>query len=266
MRRWIFAILVLGIAVLALMLVNASDTRAQDAQGEITFLAPGIMQEPIEQLIKEFEAKTGHKVKATFGGEDSTKQQIIKGEAFDVPALESTGKTPLDDVTASGNVVASSATPIAKIPVGVAVRKGAPKPDISTPEAVKRMLLNAKSIAYPDLAALPASGISVNDTIKKLGILDQMQPKTKFGRGGPGSMTMVANGEVEIGFTFLPGITNPGVDIVGTLPTEISPPTVVVGFVSAHAKDPAAAKELLMFLASREADPAYLADKMQPGR
>ena len=257
MRHW-FPV----IAVLALLAVNASSARAQD---EITFLAPGIMQEPIEQLIKAFEAKTGHKVKATFGGEDSTKQQIIKGEAFDVPALESTGKTPLADVIASGNVLADSATPIAKIPVGVAVRKGAPKPDISTPEAVKQMLLNAKSIAYPDLAALPASGIAVNDTIKKLGILDQMQPKTKFGRGGPGSMTMVANGEAEIGFTFLPGMTNPGIDIVGTLPPQISPPTVVVGFVSTHAKDPAAAKEFLMYLASSEADQTYTADKMLPG-
>jgi molybdate transport system substrate-binding protein len=258
MRHWFPVIIVLALGV-----VNATSARAQN---EITFLAPGIMQGPIEQLIKSFEAKTGHKVKATFGGEDSTKQQIIKGEAFDVPALESTGKTPLADVIASGNVVAGSATPIAKIPVGVAVRKGTPKPDISTPEAVKRMLLDAKSIAYPDLAALPASGISVNDTIKKLGLLEQMQPKTKFGRGGPGSMTMVANGEVEIGFTFLPGMTNPGIDIVGTLPAEISPPTVVVGYVSAHAKDPAAAKEFLMYLASSEADQAYTADKMLPGR
>jgi molybdate transport system substrate-binding protein len=258
MKHWLPVMI-----VLALLLVNAPGTRAQD---EITFLAPGIMQEPINQLIKDFEAKTGHKVKATFGGEDSTKQQIIKGEEFDVPALESSGKTPLQDVIASGNVLASSATPIAKIPVGVAVRKGAPKPDISTPEAVKQMLLNAKSIAYPDLAALPASGISVNDAIKKLGLLEQMQPKTKFGRGGPGSMALVANGEAEVGFTFLPGMTNPGIDIVGTLPAEVAPPTVVVGFVSAHAKDPAAAKEFLMYLASAEADQAYIADKMQPGR
>lgn len=258
MRHWFSAFI-----VLALVLVSAANTRAQD---EITFLAPGIMQEPIEQLIKQFEAKTGHKVKATFGGEDSTKQQIIMGEEFDVPALENTGKTPLDDVIKSGNVMADSATPIAKIPVGVAVKKGAPKPDISTPEAVKQMLLNAKAISYPDLAALPASGISVNDTIKKLGILDQMQPKTKFGRGGAGAMKLVASGDVEVGFTFLPGMTDPGIDIVGTLPEAISPPTVVVGFVSTHAKDPAAAKEFLKFLASHDSDQAYIGDKMLPGR
>ena len=260
MKHWLLAI-----AAITLVLVSTGSARAQD-QDAITLITPGIMQAPFEKLIADFEAKTGHKVKATFGGEDSTKQQVIKGEPFDVPVLENTGKTLLDAVTASGNVVASSATPVAKIPVGVAVRKGAPKPDISTPDAVKRTLLAAKAISYPDLAALPASGISVNDTIKKLGIADQMDPKTKFGRGGAGAMNLVADGEVEIGFTFLPGITNPGVDIVGTLPTEISPPTVLVGFVSTHAKNPAAAKELLDYLSSPEAAAIYTAAKMLPGR
>jgi molybdate transport system substrate-binding protein len=138
--------------------------------------------------------------------------------------------------------------------------------NISTPDAVKRMMLAAKSISYPDLAALPASGISVNDTIKKLGIDEQMLPKTKFGRGGGGAMTMVAKGDVEIGFTFLPGMTDAGIDIVGTMPRAISPPTVVMGFVSTHAKDPAAAKELLTYLSSPEAAAAYKAAKMEPGR
>ena len=153
MKHWLAAI-----AVITLVLVPAHSVRAQD-QDAITLIAAGIMQGPIERLIPGFEAKTGHKVKATFGGEDTTKQQIIKGEAFDVPVLESAGKTPWS-VIASGNVVASSATPIAKIPVGVAVRKGAPKPDISTPEAVKRMLLAAKSIAYPDLPAPRPRGLA----------------------------------------------------------------------------------------------------------
>jgi len=260
-KRWLSAI-----AAITLVLVSMHTARAQDTQAEITLLAPGIMQEPVEQLLKGFEAKTGHKVKATFGNEDGTKQQIIKGEPFDVPLLETTGKTPIEAVTASGNVVASSATQVAKIFVGVAVRKGAPKPDISTPEAVKRMLLAAKSIAYPDLAALPASGISVNDTIKKLGLAEELMPKTKFGRGGAGSMTLVANGEAEIGFTFLPGMVDPGIDIVGTMPPEISPPTVVTGFVSSHAKDAAAAKDLLTYLSSPVADATYRASKMQPGR
>jgi len=76
----------------------------------------------------------------------------------------------------------------------------------------------------------------------------------------------VANGEVEIGCTFLPGMTDPGIDIVGTMPREISPPTVIVGFVSTDASDPAAAKELLTYLTSPEAAAIFRAQKMQPGR
>jgi molybdate transport system substrate-binding protein len=255
--------LVSWIAVVVFALGVSSSLHAQD---EITLLAPGIMQEPLKPLIESFEAKTGHKVKATYGQEDGTKQQIIKGEPFDVPVLETTGKTPIADVIASGNVVANSGTPVAKISIGVAVLKGAPKPDISTAAAVKRMMLNAKAISYPDLAQLPASGISVNDAIKGLGIADQMQPKTKFGRGGAGAMALVVSGDAEIGFTFLPGIVNPGVDLVGTLPPDVCPPTVVEGFVSSHAKDPAAAKELLAYISSPDAAATYKASKMDPGR
>ena len=79
-------------------------------------------------------------------------------------------------------------------------------------------------------------------------------------------MALVASGEVEIGMTLLPGMTDEGIDIVGTLPPEISPPTIVMGFVSSRAKDPAAAKELLEYLSSPEAAAIYKAQKMQPGR
>ncbi len=79
-------------------------------------------------------------------------------------------------------------------------------------------------------------------------------------------MALVASGEVEIGMTFLPGMTDPGIDIVGPLPREVSPPTIVIGFVSSHAKDPAAAKDLLTYLSSPEAAATYKAQKFQPGR
>ncbi len=96
MKHWVSAV-----AVITLVLVSAHSAPAQD-QDAITLIAPGIMQGPIEKLIPGFEAKTGHKVKATFGGEDTTKQQVIKGDAFDVPVLENTGKTLLDAVTRFG--------------------------------------------------------------------------------------------------------------------------------------------------------------------
>jgi molybdate transport system substrate-binding protein len=253
MRNWLSAI-----AAITLVLAGARGARAQE---QITVIGPNIMRAPIEQLVAGFEMKTGHKVKATFGAEVGTRQQIIRGEA-DVPLVEA----PDADVIASNSVVASSETPVASIAVGFAVRKGAPKPDISTPEALKRALLAAKSITYPDASAGAAAGVIVNEALKKLGILEQLQPKIKPAQGGARAMAMVASGEVEIGMTLLPGMTDEGIDIVGTLPRETSPPTVVMGFVSSHAKDPAAAKDLLAYLSSPEAAAIYKANKMQPGR
>ena len=150
--------------------------------------------------------------------------------------------------------------------MGVAVRKGAPKPDISTPEAVKKLLLAAKSISYPDAAGGATAGVSFNETLKKLGIADQIQPKVKLAQGGAGAMALVAKGEAEIGLTFVSEMGDPGVDIVGPLPREISTPTGLVGYVSTHAKDPAAAKALLDFLSSADAAAVYKAQGMQPGR
>jgi len=173
---------------------------------------------------------------------------------------------PCDVMLATGHVIAASETPLATVAVAVAVRKGAPKPDISSPEAVKKTLLAAKSIAYPNAAGGAAAGVSFDETLKKLGIAEQMQPKIKPAQGGAGAMAMAAKGEVEIGLTFMSEMGDPGIDIVGPLPKEISPPTVLVGFVSTHAKDPAAAKALLDYLSSPEAAAVYKAQGMQPGR
>ena len=93
-----------------------------------------------------------------------------------------------------------------------------------------------------------------------------MEAKLKRSQGGAGAMAMVAKGEVEIGLTFMSEMEEPGIDIVGPLPREISPPTTLVGFVSTHAKDPAAAKALLDYLSSPEAAAVYKAQGMQPGR
>lgn len=232
------------------------------AQTEITLIAPGGARAPLDKLIPAFESKTGYKVKATFGSGLGTKKQVIEGDAFDVPVVQ----PPLAEVIASGNVVAGSETPLASVAVGLAVRKGAPRPDISTPEAVKKLLLAAKSITYPNAASGAAAGVSFNETLKKLGIAEQIQPKIKIAQGGAAAMALVAKGEVEIGLTFLSEMHDPGIDVVGPLPREISTPTGLVGYVSTHAKDPAAAKALLDFLSSPDAAAAYKAQGMQPGR
>ena len=229
---------------------------------EITLIAPGGARAAIEQLIPGFERKTGNKVKATFGSGNGTKKQVVNGEAFDVPIVQ----PPYTDVIASGNVVENSATPLASVAVGVAVKKGAPKPDISSPEAVKKTLLAAKSVSYPNPAGGAAAGVSFDQTLKKLGIAEQLEPKLKRAQGGAGAMKMATSGEAEIGLTFMSEMEEPGIDIVGPLPEAISTPTRLVGFVSSHAKDPAAAKALLQYLSSPEAAPVYKANGMKPGK
>ena len=229
---------------------------------EITLIAPGGIRTAIDQLIPAFERRSGYHVNATFGSGGGTKQQVIRGEAFDVPIVQ----PPLADVVSSGHVVASSETPLATVAVGVAVRKGAAKPDISTADAVKRMLLAAKAISYPNGASGAAAGASFDKTLAQLGITAEMEPKITRAQGGAGAMTMLAKGEVDIGLTFLSEMSDPGVDVVGPLPRAISTPTALVGFVSAHAKSPDGAKALLTFLSSPEAAAVYRACGLQPGR
>lgn len=230
---------------------------------EVTLIAPGGIRAAIVAMIPGFEKKTGNTVKATFGSGNGTHQQVVKGEPFDVPIVQ----PPYQDVIDSGNVVKATETPLAHVSVGIAVRAGQPHPDISTPEKVKALLLSAKAIAYPDPAGGAAAGVSMNKTLEKLGIADQMKPKIKLARGGAGAMKMLADGEVDIGLTFVSEIiTEKGVEAVGPLPESISEPTRLSGFVSSKAKDAKAAKELLDYISGPEAAKIYKERGMVPGK
>ena len=145
------------------------------------------------------------------------------------------------------------------------MKKGASKPDISSADAVKRMLLSAKSVVYPNPARGPAAGITFDQMLITLGIAEQVKPKLKPVVGAE-VMKITASGESEIGVTFLSELgSEPGIDIVGPLPEDIAPPTRLVGFVSAQAKDAKGAKALLDHLSSAEAAAVYRHHRMQPG-
>jgi len=247
------------LATAALLAVHVCTARAD----EVTLIAPGGIRAPIQKMIPDFERKTGHTVKATFGSGNGTKQQVMKGEAFDVPIVQ----PPLAEVIATGHVIPETETPLATVAVALAVRKGAPKPDISTPDALKKTLLGAKSVAFPDGARGAAAGVSFDQTLKTLGIAEQMQAKITRAQGGGRAMEMLAKGEVEIGLTFLSEIVDDaGVEVVGILPREISTPTALVGYVSTKAKSPEAAKALLKYLSGPDAAVVYKAVGMQTGK
>jgi molybdate transport system substrate-binding protein len=230
---------------------------------EVTLVAPGGMRCPIDRMTPDFERKTGHVLKATIGAGGATHQQVVKGAAFDVPVVQ----PPYQDVIASGNVIPGTETPLATVAIVAVVRKGERKPDISTPDAVKRMLLAAKAISYPDgnggLGG--AAGVSFDATMTKLGIFEEMKPKVKRVQG-VSLMQLLTKGDIDVAVTFSSEVNDPGVDVVGVLPREISTPTGLVGFISSHAKAPAAAKALLSYLSSADAAAAYRACAMQPGR
>jgi molybdate transport system substrate-binding protein len=253
MKRWLS-----GVAVLLFTVASATAVRAQ---GQITASIVSRGDDGFKELIEQFTKKTGIMVDAKFPNFAASRDNIVKGEPFDVGIVE----FPHDaDVIASGNVVPSSEVLIANGWMAVAVKKGAPKPDISTPAAVKRMLLNAKSIAYPD-PAQGASGLNIQTMLRKLGIEDAMKAKTKTTRGGPQAMALAASGEVEIGMTYHIGMYgNDKIDIVGTLPAEICPPTPLLGFVSSHSQNAAAAKQLLDFLTAPAAAPVYRKYLLEP--
>jgi molybdate transport system substrate-binding protein len=230
---------------------------------EVTLVAPGGMRCPIDRMTLDFERKTGHVLKATIGAGGATHQQVVRGAAFDVPVVQ----PPYQDVIASGNVVPGTETPLATVTIVVAVRKGERKPDISTPDAVKRMLLAARAISYPNgnggLGG--AAGVSFDNTLTKLGIVEEMKPKVKRVQG-VSLMQLLTRGDIDVAVTFASEVDDPGVEVVGALPREISTPTALVGFISSHAKAPNAARVLLDYLSSADAASAYRSCAMQPGR
>jgi molybdate transport system substrate-binding protein len=171
---------------------------------------------------------------------------------------------PFPDVLKTGNIVPHSATVVARVRLALAVQKGAPKPDISTPAAVKKTLLDAKSIASVD----PAQG-SVGDialaVLEKLHITDQVKPKIMWIKDGNIVQEMVAKGEVEMALgPYLSDMKNQGVDVVGALPPGASTPVDITGFLSTTVKDTKTAKALLAYLKSSEVAPLWEAAKIFP--
>lgn len=245
--------------LLTFALLSSSPAKAQD---EVTVIAPGGMRCALDKMAPDFAGNAGYPVKVTIGSGGGTHQQIVRGDPFDVPIVQ----PPYDDVIASGNVQPDSETPLASVAVVVVVRKGDPQPDISSTEGVKKMLLAAKAISYPDGAGGRggAAGVSIDHTFEILGIADQMRAKTKR-IAGVSLLELLRKGDIDLALTYISEVSGPDVTIVGPLPAAISTPTKLVGFISAHPKSPEAARAVLKYLSSDRAAAAYKACGMQPG-
>src|SRR5277367_6779046 len=162
------------------------------AQGEVSLLSPNPIEETVKKLVADFQTKTGTKVNATFGTGVSTRKTVADGGALDVTLLFA----PFDDALKTGNVDPKTATVIARMRLAIAVKKGAPEPDISTAAAAKKALLDAKSIISVDPAQGSVGGAALL-ALDKMGITDQVKPKIQWVQNGGLVQSTVAKGDVE---------------------------------------------------------------------
>ena len=168
-------------------------------------------------------------------------------------------------------IVGGSTKTLASAQIGLAVKKGATKPDISSVDAFKRALLNAKSVAYADPASGATSGAYLAQAFEKLGISSELKPKTRLisagAAQGPRVGEAVARGEAEIGLQPISELIEvEGIDVVGPLPAELqSPDLVYVAGAPDVSEQPIAAKALIDFLADPKAAAVYKAKGLQPG-
>jgi molybdate transport system substrate-binding protein len=216
---------------------------------EIIVMTSGAFTAAYLRLTPEFERTTHHKIVTRFGASmgnapDSIPSRLERGEAADVVILAASA---LDELIQQGKVVPGSRVDLVRSSIGIAVRAGASKPDISSVDALKRTLLHAKSIAY----SASASGVYLShEMFQRLGIVDQIMSKCQRIDSEPVG-AVVARGDAEIGFQQISELLPvPGIDYVGPLPREVQKVTVFSAGVAAGAKNPDAAGALIGFFAS----------------
>ena len=248
--------LALGVAAVLLLAGSAS-------AAEVKVMISGGLTAAYKALIPEYEHASGNTVVTAFGPSMGTTQNAIpmrleRGEPVDVLILVGYA---LDDLIKKGQAVADSRTDLVRSPIGIAVRAGAPMPDISSVAALKRALLAAKSVAYSD----SASGVYVStELFSKLGIAEEMKGKAKMIPATPVG-EIVAKGEAEIGFQQMSELMPvQGIDIVGPLPAEVQKITVFSAGISTTSKEPDAAKSLIKFLSSPQAAPVLIKSGLEP--
>lgn len=209
---------------------------------DIKVLSTQATEEAYRELVPQFEKASGHKVATTFTGTLGAMKRLADGETYDLLIMSSSS---IDELIKSGKIVRGSRVDLAKSGVGVAVRKGAPKPDISSTEALKKTLLAAKSIGY----STGPSGNYIVSLFEKMGIGDQVKPKLKQTPTGVFVGSIIASGDVEIGFQQVSELMHfAGIDYLGPLPADVQYITVFSSGVQTGAKQEDAAKALVKFI------------------
>jgi molybdate transport system substrate-binding protein len=250
MHKNLIAAPMLGLAMLSPLAGTAA---------ELKVLAGGSMTVSLNALAPQFEQATGNKLVIHFDSTPNLIKAAASGEAFDL------GVVPVDvmqDAAARAHFVAGPPIDIARVGYGVGFRAGSPKPDVSTPDALKQTLTKAQSVAFiPDSAA----GAYVLSVFAKLGIADAMKAKTKAQTTTGAIPQAVAKGDAELGVFLMNVLIAPGVEIAGPFPAELQQDLVFTAAVAKDSKEAAAAKALIDYLKSPEAVAVIKAKGLTPG-
>ena len=221
------------------------------AAADLNVYSTTAMRGVLEELVPQFQKQSGKTLALTFGTATMLAQRIEAGEPADVAILT---RASIDSLNKDGKLQPGSNMVVAQSIISVGIKRGAHKPDISTPESLKETLRTAKSIAYSDPATGGASGIHFAKMLENMGIAAEMKAKTKHPPAGGNAAALVATGEAELAVQQKPEIMNAaGVDVAGPLPRDLNTVTVYAGAITAKGKNPDTAKALLEFLQSPDA-------------
>ncbi len=229
---------------------------------ELTIYSSIGVRSAAEVLFLTFERQSGHKLAVTWGTAPMLGKRIESGESADVLILSRAG---IDALVKQGKIASGSDVTLAGSGVAIAVKAGAPKPDISTPEALKRTLLEAKSIAYSEPSAGGASGVYFAKLLERMGIAEQMRPKTKYAPAGGFSAALLLTGEAELAVQQKPELMHvAGAEIVDFLPGDLNMVTQFAAGIMVESKNAEAAKALIAMLRSPEASTVFRSKGLEP--
>jgi len=229
---------------------------------EIKVLCADGFRRAMTELKPQFERASGHKLEVSFGNLGQALKRLKGGETADLVILPDRG---IKQLVKDGKAAAGNVSTVARVGIYVAVRKGAPKPNFSSPDALKRMLLAAKSITYLSPTSGGVSGVRFARVLDRLGIANEMKPKTILVNHTREMRPLVAKGKVEVVVHQLANLmTVGGIDILGPLPESLQDPLVFNVVVMNSAKDAALAKVFIKFLRSPEAAKLIKSKGMDP--
>jgi molybdate transport system substrate-binding protein len=251
-----------AIAVLAFF-ITALITQASCNAAEIKFLCGFALASAMKEIIPEFQMKTGHTVTVSYANVGDITNRVRQGEIVDVAIVSPEQSRNLEK---EGKIGEAVQVPVAKVGVGVAVKKGAGKPDVSTVDAFKHTLLNARSIAMAD----PSRGSPVSAYLlglfDRLGIGSELKRKTILTPSNVETFESLANGNADIGTSQVSEIiASAYADLAGPLPSDIQNFTVLTATIPKSATAPDAAKVFIEFLTSSRAGSIYKTKGMAPG-